>query len=89
MWSAEDREKALRWEQRERERCSDCGFRTAEWLDDEGEIDLGAWSVQGSYCPGCAARDTAPQLEKAPGVRQRWVRSAALHGVADEGGEHG
>lgn len=52
LWTEDDREKALAWQEMERQSCSSCGTRAEEWDPDQGG-DLRAYVAEDRVCLGC------------------------------------
>lgn len=76
-WSQEDRDKAIWWHLRERERCPSCGTRPAEW-DPEAGGDRRAYAPKVVTCRGCQqieARRDALTGGEGHGVQIVLVRS--------------
>lgn len=56
-WDPDDRDKAIWWELRERDRCPGCGTRQEEWDEDRGG-DRDAYRAEVHRCRGCQVRAT-------------------------------
>ncbi|WP_187234209.1 hypothetical protein [Actinomadura sp. HBU206391] len=57
-WDEYDREKAIWWMVRERQRCRGCGTRPEEWDPEQGG-HKDAYSAGTRMCPGCFHLETA------------------------------
>jgi hypothetical protein len=51
-WTQDDRDKALAWQELQRQTCHACGTRAEEWDPDQGG-DRGAYTFEIAVCPGC------------------------------------
>ena len=51
-WTQQDRDKALAWQELQRQTCNGCGTRTEEWDPSQGG-DLRAYSTEIRVCLGC------------------------------------
>lgn len=56
-WDSDDRDKAIWWELRERDRCPGCGTRGAEWDEEQGG-DRDAYQAKVHRCRGCQVRQS-------------------------------
>ena len=69
-WNDDDQDYALAWCRLDRERCSGCGTRLADW-----ERDRGFLVGEPYQCPGCEqveiAQEAAPKTSKGVYIRLR------------------
>lgn len=56
-WRKTDRDKAIWWHVRERDRCGRCGTRSAEWDETRGG-DRNAYTPELGRCRGCELMDS-------------------------------
>lgn len=64
-WSKEDRDKAVWWSVRERQRCNQCGTRPVEWDPAQGG-DRNAYRAQLTRCRGCEVTAIEASRHKDP-----------------------
>lgn len=57
-WKQRDRDKAIWYHLRERQRCSGCGTHPDEWDPAEGG-SIHAYRVKEHFCPGCQLLEPA------------------------------
>lgn len=83
-WSHDDRSKALWWHVRERDRCGQCGTRSAEWDEQRGG-DRNAYTPHLRRCRGCEL--TAAEQDKTKGKPVgRGVYVTLIRAVSDDAG---
>jgi hypothetical protein len=80
-WTPEDRDKALAWQELQRQTCSGCGTRADEWDPNKGG-DRRAYVAEVRVCPGCAVRergeaDLNDPAKKAERGKKLWMRRNA------------
>jgi hypothetical protein len=51
-WTPDDRDKALAWQEMQRQTCTSCGTRPEEWDPEDGG-DRAAYLYEVVVCPGC------------------------------------
>ena len=64
MWSEQDRELALAWQQRKQATCGRCGTRHDQWLTADGRLDPQAFEAVAEECPGDYALHVARKALK-------------------------
>lgn len=55
-WTGDDRDKALAWQEMDRQTCRGCGTRPEEWDPKQGG-DRKAYVAEVRVCPGCEVRE--------------------------------
>lgn len=61
-WNQTDRDKAIWWHIRQKEKCPNCGTRDSEWDPAQGGR-RDAYRVQTHRCRGCEVKGMFPQAE--------------------------
>lgn len=56
LWTQDDRDKALAWQEMDRLTCRGCGTRPEEWNPNKGG-DRNAYVAEVQVCPGCEVRE--------------------------------
>lgn len=56
LWTQADRDKALAWQELDRQTCKGCGTRPEEWDPEQGG-SRDAWEYVIDVCPGCERRE--------------------------------
>jgi hypothetical protein len=77
-WAKDDRDAALLWVLRNRERCAGCGTHPDEWDPDKGGHPQ-AFLAALHHCPGCAALEV--RNKRADTERQKGEIGAGVHVV--------
>ena len=57
-WTQDDRDKAILWTSRERQRCQ-CGTFPDEWLEDGRPVDDPPWEMRSRRCIACSDLEEA------------------------------
>jgi hypothetical protein len=66
QWDEEDQDKAIAWSIEERSRCSRCGTKPQDWLDERGRVlEPPPYRATDRRCYGCATLDS--HREEIPG----------------------
>lgn len=55
-WTADDRDKALAWQELQRQTCGTCGTRAEEWDPEQGG-STSAWVFEPTVCRGCEHKE--------------------------------
>lgn len=77
-WAKDDRDAALLWLVRQRERCGSCGTHPEDWDPERGGHPR-AFVATLSHCPGCAA--TEDRRKRADKAREHGELAAGSHVV--------
>lgn len=75
-WTQADRDKALAWQERQRQIHPPCGTHPHDWDESHGG-SRDAWEFEVAICPGCARREKAIEEMNAPAnkaARGKYIR---------------
>lgn len=72
VWTADDRDKALWWLIRDRERCPQCGTRADEWDPEQGGHDH-AYRHELRKCWGCDEKAKGEKAIETKKLTATWV----------------
>ncbi len=75
-WTQDDRDKALAWQELDRQSCPSCGTRAEEWNPEHGGHPR-AYAAEHTSCDGCAAIDRAHDSKDFEGLRGHKIRLRA------------
>lgn len=80
-WTPDDRDKALAWQELDRQTCRGCGTRTEEWNPEHGGHRQ-AYDFDVVVCPGCEKKqhaDAVMNSDEWKGQRGAQVRGRRQH----------